>query len=124
MIENRPSQVDVTSSDYMVPKEFETVSKASIRNTAGLTFNDFRRSLRPKWVVVWTHILLAWLVLGLTAFLIARYGGTSLAGYLVSIFGGGFIFGYTIAFIQLFFHEAAHYNLAAERVTSDILANI
>ena len=124
MTENRPPEVDVTSPHYIVPKEFETVSKGSIRNSAGLTFYEFRRTLRPKFFVVWTHIILAYVVLVFTALLIIRYGGSSLAGYLISIFGGAFLFGYTIAFILLFFHEAAHYNLAGQRGVNDILANI
>ena len=124
MTENTPPEVDVTSPHYIVPREFETISKASIRNSAGLAFYEFRRTLRPKFFIVWTHIILAYVVLVLTAVLIVRYGGSSLAGYLISIFGGGFLFGYTIAFIQLFFHEAAHYNLAGHRGLNDILANI
>lgn len=37
---------------------------------------------------------------------------------------GALLFGYIHADIQLFLHEAAHYNIAKNRKTNDLLANI
>ncbi len=124
MNEATKMELQQASGDYIVPAEFATVSKESIQSNAGVKFKEFRRTLEPRFGVVWLHIFSAYAVLVLVAFGLTGLVGASLGVSLLCTLLGGFIFGYTIAFIQLFFHEAAHYNLAAKKSTSDFLANM
>lgn len=110
--------------EYMIPKEFDAVSKEALRNSGGVTFKDFRKSLEPDFGAVWLHIFSAYVVLIIIAIGIVNFSSQSIVAFVGSIFIGAALFGYTIAFIQLFFHEAAHYNLAAEKPKSDLLANM
>jgi len=108
----------------MIPAEFATTSKDSLQSSSGVKFRDFRKSLEPRFGTVWLHIGLAYLVLVLVAAALVNLTGISISISILSVIIGAGLFGYTIAFIQLFFHEAAHFNLAAEKKTSDVLANI
>ncbi len=110
--------------DYVIPKEFASIGKEGIRDSSGLTYRDFRRSLKPRFSMVWLHIGGAYLVLFLTGAVMTIVDPATWWTRIGLAAGGACIFGYTIAFLQLFFHEAAHYNLAAKKETSDILANI
>src|SRR5690606_30009629 len=74
--------------------------------------------------IVWIHIAFAWLILA---------GIMSTSAYLQQDMPGlawihipvlAVLTGYFIAFLQLFIHEAAHYNIAPNRKYNDGLANI
>ncbi len=110
--------------DYAIPPELSSVTKESLQDPSGLSYKEFRRTLTPKFALVWLHILCAYFVLLLTGSAILWISPGTWWGGVITVVLGGVIFGYTIAFIQLFFHEAAHYNLATDRETSDRLANI
>jgi fatty acid desaturase len=110
--------------DYAIPREFETAQKESLQNSVGVRFQEFCRTLTPKYATAWLRIGCGYLVLLLTALCIVWWGDHSTLSMIVSIVVGGGLFGYTIAFLQLFLHEAAHYNLASNRKLNDLLTNI
>jgi fatty acid desaturase len=113
------------TTDYMVPKEFASANKETITSSAGVRYKDFRRTLSPKFGLLWLHIGLGYLAILLTAAGVALLTRISpgLPASIAIVACASTLFGYAVAFIQLFFHEAAHYNLAADKDRSDLLAN-
>jgi len=103
--------------------ELDRIDKASIVDARGLTFREFRRTLRPRFARVWLDIAMGYVLIGVTAAALVLADQSSLLLLPLSVGIGAAVLGYAIAYIQLFFHEAAHYNLASNRKLNDLLAN-
>ncbi len=89
----------------------------------GHLFKDFRLSLKPCWIRLWSEILTGYAVLIFTSFILIKLD--QFTSYIpVCVIIGALILGYTHAYIQLFFHEAAHSNIAPSRKLNDFLANL
>lgn len=89
---------------------------------ANLRYLDFVRSLRPNYRKVLLDIALghAMLVVAMLAVVaLAALGVHPLVASLI----GAILVGYWIAYLQLFLHEGAHYNLAPDRVRSDLFCD-
>lgn len=106
------------------PRTLEEIKRDPLVNSAGVTLRDFRKTLTPKYHVVWVQMLAGHLaLLAIAAFAIAL--DLYLPKFLpLTIVGCGLLFGYTISYILLFFHEAYHYNIAKDRELNDLLANL
>lgn len=98
----------------------------SVVSCDDIRYVDFRRKLKPKYSVVWFHIACAYVAFAAIAMLlITLLSSSSSALYSVAIAAfGGILFGYTLAYLQLFLHEAAHYNLAKAKKLNDTLTNL
>jgi len=90
--------------------------RARINAETGGAYATFRTSLKPGYAAVWRDIAGGYLALAATVALVG------LGGIAAVPFGAAAI-GFTIAYLQLFIHEAAHFGLAAGRETNDRLAN-
>lgn len=103
--------------------ELDSLERDKLVNQQGVTFKDFRRALKPRFGRVWLDIVLG--LLGIVAgvalviWLDTRF---PVAWPLIALLGALPI-AYCIAYVQLFFHEAAHYNLASSRSRNDWLAD-
>jgi fatty acid desaturase len=87
----------------------------------GGEYRAFRRALRPDYGRVRRDVALGYGALAaVMAAVVAAQG--PVAGPAAALLGGGAI-GYLIAYLQLFIHEAAHYNLAADRRRNDRFAD-
>jgi fatty acid desaturase len=87
------------------------------RFVAGLSSAHYR--------VVWRDIACGYAALaGGLALAVALQGRVSLPVGIVLAVASSILIGGAIAFLQLFFHEAAHYNLARRKKTNDLLANL
>lgn len=99
----------------------------SIVSSDGIKYVDFRRTLKPRYSIVWGHIACAYLsFVAIATLLIALLSSSSSSIFhaiAVAILGG-VLFGYTLAYLQLFLHEAAHYNLAKSKALNDRLTNL
>ena len=94
-------------------------------NSQGVKYKEFRATLTPKYHLVWLHIVLAYFAFFAIAFLVTFIlPNTGTLAALITIIFGGLLFGYALAYLQLFFHESAHYNLAINKQINDLLANI
>ncbi|MDB4997006.1 MAG: hypothetical protein JWM74_4438 [Myxococcaceae bacterium] len=117
-----PGEVALPAGD-----DLDAFEKSRLVDSKGRKFKDVRRELSPRLARVWSHILAGHAVLFGTgaALFVARdrLGASNLVG-LALVPAGAFVVGYTIAYIQLFFHEAAHYNIAKSRKANDLLANL
>jgi fatty acid desaturase len=85
---------------------------------------EFRKRLTPQWGIVWSHIAMGWMALVASNFLIILLSGRHLAMDLLLVGGGSILIGFVIAYLQLFLHEAAHYNLHSQRKINDLLCNL
>jgi len=106
-------------------QELEDLKRSQIENSFGVFYLEFKKTLSPKYVVVWRDILLGYAALTITA------AGTIYADHHFAkswmpptIIIASFLFGYIHQYIQLFLHEAAHHNIAKDRKKNDLLANI
>ena len=88
----------------------------------GVSFRDFRRALTPRFGLVWAHIAMGYAALVLVGAGVVLTSGVAPAAVRIGV--AALLFGFVQAFIQLFFHEAAHYNLAPGRARNDRLANV
>ena len=121
----------------MTSPALDRIDKKTLVNKSGVTLRAFRERLRPKYGFLWAQILAAYITLGVTIAVAAigqpfaaqrSEGITSLAPFTVAWFlwviAGAIVIGYAMAFLQLFFHEAAHFLIAKNRKMNDLLANI
>jgi fatty acid desaturase len=92
-------------------------------NSEGVPLLDFMKTLKPNYFAVYRDIGLgyAFLVGTLACAIFAEVLGTP---RIVVALAGAISIGYWIAYLQLFIHEGAHWNLACERETSDRLCNL
>lgn len=105
------------------PRTLEEIKRPLV-NSAGVAFRDFRKTLSPKFHVVWVQMLagyLALLAIAALAILLDLYLPSLLP---LTIVGCGLLFGYSVSYILLFFHEAYHYNIAKDREVNDLMANL
>lgn len=79
-------------------------------------YTVFRKQLAPDFAKVKRDIAAGY------AALVAILAGVWLGGLAAAPLGAVLI-GYTVAYLQLFIHEAAHFGLAADRAANDRLAN-
>ena len=85
---------------------------------------QFRKRLTPQWGIVLSHIAMGWMTLVASNLLIILLSGRYLAIDLLLVGGGSILIGFIIAYLQLFLHEAAHYNLHPQRKINDLLCNL
>lgn len=88
----------------------------------GLSYPEFRANLRPKFSIVWFDVALGYIALAACGFAAALCTRVLHPWIVVCVAAIGF--GYFQAYIQLFFHEAAHFNIAPSRKWNDRLANL
>lgn len=103
---------------------YSSIKKENLVNSHGVRYYDFLETMPPRYSIVWVHLLsghLSIVVVSLASILIG-VRNPSLIPILVLL--SSIILGYAVAYIMLFIHEAAHYNLAKSRKKNDILANI
>jgi fatty acid desaturase len=87
-------------------------------------YRDFRGSLTPRYGVVWLQLLAGHMALAVATVGIAAACGRWPSMVPFIVITGAWIYGYAQAYIVLFLHEAAHYNIARDRALNDRLANI
>jgi fatty acid desaturase len=105
-------------------ENFETIRKSSILNSKGVKYTDFRATLKPNFAIVWFHVAMGYLALiaTLSASIFVQMHYPTF--FYLNIPLAAVLLGYEIAYIQLFIHEAAHFNVALDKKKNDWLANI
>jgi fatty acid desaturase len=105
-------------------QQLEDLKRDQVMSVSGVPYLEFRKSLIPRYAVVWRDILAGHCALILTAAGAIAVDVVYPSWRPLTIIICAFLFGYIHQYIQLFFHEAAHYNLAKDRKKNDRLANI
>jgi fatty acid desaturase len=98
-----------------------TTLRARLMAESGGRHVAYVDTLTPRYWQVWRDIALGYAFLALV---IAALGlPQSRAAQLLAVLPGAAAIGYGLAYLQLFLHEAAHYNCAPGRVANDMLCN-
>ncbi len=102
----------------------ESISKELLVGRNGTSYRDFRATLTPKHGVVLTQFFAGYVAIALTA--AALIASDVYYPHFFAIKGlvGGIVIGYGLAYLSLFFHEAVHFNLARDRKTNDLIAQL
>jgi fatty acid desaturase len=93
-----------------------------IADSHGTKLIDFVKTLKPRYGVVHRDIALGYFFLVVTMVAAVAAEATGLWWGPIVLLGAVSI-GYWIAYLQLFIHEGAHWNLAADREASDRICN-
>jgi fatty acid desaturase len=100
------------------------IAKSSLRSVGGMGYAEFKRSLRPRYFIVWRDIFLGYVALAVPSLLliqVQRLAGTWIVALAIPV--AAVLYGFIFAYLNLFMHEAAHWNLAANETLNDRLAN-
>ncbi len=124
MIAARRSE-ELEDSATATASAFDRINKATLKDGRGVTLREFKSVLTPRYGKVWFdllggHVALAAIVVGIGW----AHAALPFAASIAIAVAGAILIGYVIAYIQLFFHEAAHYNIAPGRRLNDLLANL
>jgi fatty acid desaturase len=97
--------------------------RAQVVNSRNEKLIDYVRTLSPRYGIVYRDIALGYCFL-FGALVAAAFAERAGAPKLLVLLPASITVGYWIAYLQLFLHEGAHWNLAAGREKSDLLCNL
>jgi len=92
--------------------------RRDLRDSNGVRLMDFVRDLKPDFRKVRRDIALGYLMLAVTIAATAFLPWLGVPALLAAALGAISV-GYWVAYLQLFIHEGAHYNLTADRAYND-----
>jgi fatty acid desaturase len=104
--------------------ELDCIERDTLVDSQGRTLKDFRRSLKPSFARVWFDIGAGYLALASLTAVVVLLDARFPRFFALTALLGGLSLGYVMAFLQLYFHEAAHFNIAKTRAKNDLLANL
>ncbi len=101
------------------------ILKAGLTDSTGTAYTEFKKTLKPKYNIVWRDISIAWAgiiaVLFISGF-IFRISNTVIS--ILLVIPASAMLGYIMAGLVNFFHEAAHHNISGNKTLNDLLANL
>jgi fatty acid desaturase len=97
--------------------------KASLVDDEGVAYRDFRATLAPRWWVIWAQLTVAYAAIAGIVLGVAFWQPAGALGVAAAVIGGVAL-GYVVAFVNNYFHEAAHYNLVPGRRANDFVTNL
>jgi fatty acid desaturase/SAM-dependent methyltransferase len=103
--------------------DLDDIRRETLVDDGGVAYKDFRRSLKPQYGQVWAEFLAGHAGLALTSAAVVAVP-TSSVWLPVAVPAGAMALGFGFAYIHLFFHAATHFNLAEDKNTNDLLANL
>jgi fatty acid desaturase len=106
-----PARVD----DYS--RTFATL-RGKLIGRNGERYDAFVRELKPRYAIVYRHIALGYILLAASLALTVVAPGWGVPRFIAALLGACLV-GYWVAYLQLFLHEGAHYNLAVTKQRSD-----
>lgn len=104
--------------------ELDSIERDKLVDSSGRTLKDFRRGLKPSFARVWFDIGAGYVALAAIVAAVIGVDQRFPRAFAATALIGGLAIGYVLAFLQLFFHEAAHFNIGKTRGGNDLLANI
>jgi fatty acid desaturase len=105
-------------------ESLDQIDKDSLIDSRGRGFREYKRALRPRFFEVWIELLAGHAALVATALAVVLAERRAPHWFPLTVALGAFGVGSAVAYILLFFHEAAHYNIAKGRRLNDTLANL
>ena len=110
-------------NDEAIVFDLEQIKRNGLVDSKGLKFSTYKKELKPIFGMVWRDIILGYLsLIGISALaFLAQMEIDQWA--LVYIPLAAVALGYFLAYLNLFMHEAAHFNIHPDREMNDRLAN-
>jgi fatty acid desaturase len=105
-----------------IPNDIPIELRSTLVDDQGRPYRAFRAELTPRFWLVWLHISLGYLALVAVIATLAILD-PGLPASIVAAAVGALLIGYTLAYLNNFFHEAAHYNLLPKRRVNDRATN-
>ncbi len=105
-------------------RTFESLRRRDLADSKGTEFLAFRKSLHPNFAKIWMDIGAGFVPLFVIPILLAQVERKGALAAAVLALPAAVMIGFVVAYINLFFHEAAHYNIAKNRWWNDFLANL
>ena len=96
--------------------------KSTLVDIDGVAYREFKATLAPRYSRVWLDLLSAYALLAAVIAGLAVWDPAGAAAVLAAL-AGALVIGYTIAYVNNFFHEAAHHNLLPSRKANDAATN-
>ena len=100
--------------------------KHSLKNSQGISYHSFKKTLRPSYATIWIQILSGWIFLIGILVLLAYSTMIIETPWLNILFTvvTSLLIGFTVNYLLNFFHEAAHFNISPSKKGNDLSANI
>lgn len=117
------SEVPEAVTNGSIDEQIYRIPKGQLRNCHGLLYSEFKRGLNPRYFVVWRDIALGHATLVAGAMALIQCQKLWPGAWSIFIVAGALFFGFTLAFLNLFMHEATHNNLAKSSKVNDWLAD-
>src|SRR4051812_8038608 len=99
--------------------EIEAIDRDRLQDSRGRAYKEFKRTLTPRWARVWLDIGAGYLGIACTMAALVALERLPVWWAPLWVVLGALALGYFIAFIELFLHEAAHFNVAPGRMLND-----
>jgi fatty acid desaturase len=109
-----PGNTDFSQNYNELRQQLDVETKGAYRAFVGALKPDFRQ--------VWIDIGMGWLAIALTLLALPLFRSPLQLAAALPL--GAAMIGYIVAYFHLFLHEAAHYNLAADRTRNDRLCDV
>jgi fatty acid desaturase len=109
--------------DHDYSRKFQAL-RPIIVDSRGLKYVDFLKSLKADYVRVYRDIAAGYIALVISAVVAALLPNAITLVTLLVALASAVSIGFWIAYLQLFIHEGAHHNLAADRTKSDLVCNL
>ena len=106
--------------DDDLSNEFHTMC-GTIVDAAGVPYIEFRRSLMPRYSLVWAGLLAGYVAIAVIAAMLLVIELDAPALRIPAITVATLLTGHTTHYLGLYMHEASHYNLASKRVISRLV---
>ncbi len=115
--------IQVSSTDVQMDDYSATFHKlrSGLVSSDGTRYKEFVRTLKPDYFKVYRDIAFGYLAVA--ASLVITFCIASQVSTIGSVITGSVLVGYWVAYLQLFMHEGAHYNLAEVKERSDFLCD-
>lgn len=98
--------------------------RPQIADSRGIRYVDFVKTLSPRYGRVFLDIALGYACLLATCVLVVALPALGLLSSWLAAGFGAISIGFWIAYLQLFIHEGAHFNLSPDRDRSDLFCNL
>lgn len=108
----------------MITNNLEHLKFGQITDHAGNSYANFRRTLQPVIWRVWIDIALLYLIQIALYFIMAKYLVAFTITNIILTIVFAILIGFFLASLNLFIHEASHYNIHKDKKTNDQLASI
>lgn len=107
-----------------LPNDIPVALKSVLVDDRGVSYREFRRTLTPRYWRIWLQIGLGWMVLAAIPAVLAVWNPEGFGNFAWSSILGAFAIGYVLAYLNNFFHEAAHHLLLPDRRRNDVATNL